>query len=97
MADLDIDDLNRKLAILAAKYGFAAIAHNAFRPEPQVVFEAFSWDDGELLSHTMSYPPTELAPIGAVAIVSRFIEEARLKLASGEVPDSHRARLSALV
>ena len=94
MADLDIDDINRKLAILAAKYGFAATARKATRPEPRVMFDAFSWCEGELLNHSISYPLHELTPTGSMAILARFIEEARSKLASGDIPDSHRARLA---
>jgi hypothetical protein len=39
----EIDDINRKLAILAAKYGFAATARKAPRDEAKVIFDAFTW------------------------------------------------------
>jgi hypothetical protein len=83
MHQSDIDDINRKLAILAAKYGFAATARKAPRDEGKVVFDAFAWHKEEVLNHTATYSESELSPVGPVAIATRFIEEARSKLPSG--------------
>jgi hypothetical protein len=76
-----IDDVNRKVAILAAKHGFAATARKAPRSASHVVFDAFRWRDEGIWNYCTSYPASELAHIGAVAIASRFVEEARAELA----------------
>lgn len=76
-----VDDVNRKLAILAAKHGFAATAHKAPRSEPRVVFDAFRWRDEGIWNYCTSYLESELALLGPVAIASRFVEEARAELA----------------
>ena len=81
MYQADIDDINRKLAILAAKYGFAATARKAPGEDSRVVFDAFCWHGAEVLNHNTSYSDAELAHQGPVAIATRFVEEARSKLA----------------
>ena len=76
-----VDDVNRKLAILAAKHGFAATARKAPRSEPRVFFDAFRWRDEGIWNYCTSYLESELAQLGPVAIASRFVEEARAELA----------------
>jgi hypothetical protein len=85
MHQSEIDDINRKLAILAAKYGFAATARKAPRDEVKVIFDAFSWRDEEVLNHTASYPETELSRMGPVTVATQFVEEARSKLSLDRV------------
>ena len=94
MDKFDIDDINRKLAISAAKHGFAATARKAYRPEPRVIFDAFAWRNEEVLNHTASYLDAELDRTGSMSVVMRFIEEARSKFASGEIPENHRGRMT---
>jgi hypothetical protein len=77
MRQHEIDDINRKLAIHAAKYGFAATARQAPRDEAKVVFDAFAWRNGAVLNHTASYLEIELARLGPVAIAMQFIEAAK--------------------
>ena len=81
MHQADIDDINRKLAILAAKYGFAATARKAPGEDSRVAFDAFCWHGAEVLNHNTSYSNAELAHQGPVAIATRFVEEAWSKLA----------------
>src|SRR4051812_28958600 len=50
-----VDDVNRKLAILAAKHGFAATARKAPRSEPRVFFDAFRWRDQGIWNYCTSY------------------------------------------
>ncbi|MEJ0038925.1 MAG: hypothetical protein WDO68_23145 [Gammaproteobacteria bacterium] len=76
-----VDDVNRKLAILASKHGFAATARKAAPSEPRVVFDAFTWRDAGIWNYRTSYPESELACMGPVAIANRFVEEARAELA----------------
>jgi hypothetical protein len=77
-----VDDVNRKLAILAAKHGFAATARKSPPGESRVVFDAFTWRNEGIWNYRASYPDSELARMGsAVAIASRFVEEARVELA----------------
>ena len=77
-----VDDVNRKLAILAAKHGFAATARKAPPPSAsRVVFDAFTWRDEGIWNYCTSYAESELARMGPVAIASRFVEEARAELA----------------
>jgi hypothetical protein len=76
-----VDDVNRKLAILAAKHGFAATARKASPSLPHVVFDAFTWRDQGIWNYCTSYPESELASMGPVAIANRFVEEARAELA----------------
>lgn len=76
-----VDDVNRKLAILSAKHGFAATARKAPRAQPHVVFDAFTWRDQGIWNYCTSYPESELVRMGPVAIASRFVEEARAELA----------------
>jgi hypothetical protein len=80
MLQSEIDDINRKLAILAAKHGFAATACKAVSDGATVLFQAFSWHGEEVLNHTASYPESELSRMGPVAIATQFIEAARSKL-----------------
>jgi hypothetical protein len=76
-----IDDVNRKVAILAAKHGFAATARKAPRSPSHVVFDAFRWRDEGIWNYCTSYPASELVHAGVVAVASRFVEEARAELA----------------
>jgi hypothetical protein len=76
-----VDDVNRKLAILAARHGFAATARKSPPSESRVVFDAFTWRNEGIWNYRTSYPDSELALLGAVAIASRFVEEARVELA----------------
>ena len=76
-----IDDVNRKLAILSAKHGFAATARKTPRSPSRLVFDAFTWRDQGIWNYCTSYPESELIDIGAIAIASRFVEEARAELA----------------
>ena len=80
MHQSEIDDINRKLAILASKYGFAATARKAPRDEAKVIFDGFAWRDEEVLNHTASYPETELSRMGPVTVATQFVEQARSKL-----------------
>jgi hypothetical protein len=76
-----VDDVNRKLAILAAKHGFAATARKAPRIPARVVFDAFRWRDEGIWNYCTWYAESELAQMGPVAIANRFVEEARAELA----------------
>ncbi len=76
-----VDDVNRKLAILASKHGFAATARKSPPSESRVVFDAFTWRNEGIWNYRTSYPDSELARLGPVAIASRFVEEARVELA----------------
>jgi hypothetical protein len=80
MHQSEIDDINRKLAILSAKYGFAATARKAYREGAKVIFDAFSWRDEEVFNHTASYSEVELSRKGPVMIATQFIEDALTKL-----------------
>ena len=57
----------RKLAVLAASHGFAAIARNAPLEKSEVVFEAFTWRGAEVLTHSATYPDSKFAHEGGVA------------------------------
>ena len=81
MRQSDVDDINKKLAILAARHGFAAIARNA-PLESEVVFEAFSWRGAEVLTHTATYPDSKFARKGGVATLIVFVEAARIQFGS---------------
>ena len=76
MRQSDVDDINRKLAVLAARHGFAAIARNV-PLESEVVFEAFTWRGAEVLTHTATYPDSKMARKGGVATMIVFVERAR--------------------
>jgi hypothetical protein len=82
MRQSDVDDISRKLAILAARHGFAAMARNAPLGNGAVVFEAFTWRGTEVLTHTRTYPDSRLARRGAVAIMVVFVESARSRFGS---------------
>ena len=77
MRQSDVDDISRKLAILAAQNGFAAIARNAPLGKSGVVFEAFTWRGAEILTHTATYPDSKFARKGGVAPMIVFVERAR--------------------
>jgi hypothetical protein len=77
MRQSDIDDINRRLAILAARHGFAAIARNAPPEKSEIVFEAFTWRGADVLTHTASYPNSKFAHKGGVATLIVFVERAR--------------------
>jgi hypothetical protein len=76
MTSPDVDDINRKLAILAAKHGFAATARETSKDGSRLVFEAFIWRNGELFTHSASFPVSELALLGPVAIAKQFVDDA---------------------
>jgi hypothetical protein len=82
MRQSDVGDINRKLAVLAARHGFAAVARNAPHDKSQVVFEAFTWRGAEVLTHTATYPDSKLARNGGVATMIVFIERARSQFGS---------------
>ena len=75
-----VDEVNRKLAILAAKHGFAATARKAPRSQSHLVFDAFRWREQGIWNYCTSYPESELASMGSIAIANRFVEEARAEL-----------------
>ena len=77
MRQSDVDDINRKLAMLAARHGFAAIARNAPLEEGGVVFEAFTWRGAEVLTRTATYPNSKFARRGGLATMIVFVERAR--------------------
>ncbi len=77
MRQSDVDDINRKLAMLAAMHGFAAIARNAPLEKSEVVLEAFTWRGAEVLTHTATYPNSKFARKGGVATIIVFVESAR--------------------
>ena len=80
MRQSQVDDINKKLAILAARHGFAAIACNA--PLSGVVFEAFTWRGAEVLTHTATYPESRFARKAGVATMIVFVEGARSRFGS---------------
>jgi hypothetical protein len=82
MRPSDIDDINRKLAILAAQHGFAAIARNAPLEKSEVVFEAFTWRGAEVLTHTATYPESKFVHKGGVATMIVFLSSARSQFGS---------------
>jgi hypothetical protein len=82
MRQSDVDDINRKLAILAAQQGFAAIARNAPLEKSEVVFEAFTWRGPKVLTHTATYPDSKFAYKGGVATMIVFVETARTQFGS---------------
>jgi len=82
MRQSDVDEINRRLAILAARHGFAAVARNAPLEHNEVVFEAFAWRGAEVLTHTATYPDSKFARKGGVATMIVFIERARTQFAS---------------
>jgi hypothetical protein len=83
MRQSDVDEINRRLAILAARHGFAAIARNAPLEKGEVLFEAFAWRDAEVLTHTATYPDSKFARKGGVATLIVFVERARSQFGSG--------------
>ena len=82
MRQSDVDDINRKLAVLAARHGFAAIARNAPLEKSGVVFEAITWRGPEVLTHTATYPDSKFARKGGVATLIVFVEKARIQFGS---------------
>jgi len=83
-----VDDVNRKLAILASKHGFAATARKTPPSESRVVFDAFTWRDEGIWNYRTCYAESELARLSAVAIASLFVDEARVELAAGREPSA---------
>ncbi len=84
MRQSELDDINRKLAILAARHGFAAIARNAPLGTSGVVFEAFTWRGAEVLTHTATYPDSKFAHKGGLATLIVFVESARSRFGSAD-------------
>jgi hypothetical protein len=82
MRQSEVDDINRRLAVLAARHGFAAIARNAPVEKSEVVFEAFTWRGPEVLTHSASYPDGKFARKGGVATMIVFVESARAQFDS---------------
>lgn len=82
MRQSDIDDISKRLSILAARHGFAAMARNAPLETGKVVFEAFAWRGAELLTHTATYPDSKFARKGGVATIIVFVESARSQFGS---------------
>jgi hypothetical protein len=82
MRQSDVDDINRRLAVLAARHGFAAIARNSPPEKSEVVFEAFTWRGAEILTHTATYPDGKFARKGGVATMIVFVERARSEFGS---------------
>jgi hypothetical protein len=82
MHQSDVDDMNRRVAIIAAQHGFAAIARNAPLERGEVVFEAFTWRGPEVLTHTATYPDNKFARKGGVATMIVFVENARRQFGS---------------
>ena len=83
-----VDDVNRKLAILASRHGFAATARKTPPSESRVVFDAFTWRDEGIWNYRTCYPESELARLSAMAIASRFVEEARGELTGSREPSA---------
>jgi hypothetical protein len=77
MRQSDVDAINKRLAILAARHGFAAIARNAPLEKNEVVFEAFTWRGAEIHTHTATYADSKFARKGGVAPMIVFVERAR--------------------
>jgi hypothetical protein len=82
MHQSDVDDMNRRVAIIAAQHGFAAIARNAPLDKSEVVLEAFAWRGREMLTHTAIYPDSKFARKGGVATMIVFVENARRQFGS---------------
>ena len=82
MRQSDVDEINRKLAVLAARHGFAAIARYAPPEKSEVVFEAFTWRGAEVLTHSASYPDSKFARKAGVATMIVFVERARSQFGS---------------
>lgn len=82
MHQSDVDDINRRLAILAAQQGFAAIARNASPEKNGVVFEAFTWRNAEVLTHTATYADSKFARKGGLPTMIVFVETARTQFGS---------------
>jgi hypothetical protein len=82
MRQSDVDEINRKLAILAARHGFAAIARNAPLENSELLLEAFTWRGAQVLTHTGIYPGSKFARKGGVATLIVFVESARSQFSS---------------
>jgi hypothetical protein len=96
MRQSDVDDINRKLAILAARHGFAAIARNAPLEKSEVVFEAFTWRRAEVLTHTATYPDSKFVRKGEVATMIVFVESARSQFGSAGLAGQRPEQLGLL-
>jgi len=78
MDDHQIRQASEHATVRAARYGLTAFARRSQPDDPDITFEAFSYQGIVRRTYIRSYPLDELRRLGAVALASEFVETARL-------------------